>query len=368
MGRRIYVSSDVSQSKLSIVLGHEREHISLRHYIDLAFMETFTLLLWFDPFIWIVRRELRSIHEFEADQGTLESGVPMKDYMLAILEDTAGVILSLANGLRSSITKKRFLKMKTPVKIRMRALRVALTVPFAAALFLFFAFRPAPPRHVVATGSQSKPDTETSAGKQFGQPFSHPFTTKDFPSKDYSRYGLSVGKDGTLLGVDGYPVAETEIDYFNRFDGMLLDPAKMVFYDGMPRNGQRLNPMHIVSIERNKTETRITRVQPVYSNWYWVFWGNDTCLVDPQSGDRYMIRDIEGDQQVGRLGIIRGYMGKVVLQTLVFPPLDENIKTVNFFEPESFEAVPIEWSSGETRYDGIVLDNYAVEPQGRVIR
>ena len=140
--RSIYVGSGIPACKLSIIISHERQHIASRHYVDLAVMELFTLLMWFNPFVWVVRRELRSVHEFEADRATLAGGVGMRDYMLAILEETAGVIPVVANGLKSSMIKKRFVKMKTETKISLRALRATLTLPFAAASMLFFVLTP----------------------------------------------------------------------------------------------------------------------------------------------------------------------------------------------------------------------------------
>ncbi len=177
--RNIYVNADAPWERLSIIIRHEKEHIARRHYIDLAVMEFFTLLLWFDPFVWIVRRELRNVHEFEADRGALSGGVDPRDYMLAILEETAGVIPVMANGIQSSMIKKRFLKMKTENKVRLRALRVALTVPFAAALMLFFAFRPAAEREIAAEPQAAAqlpsslpvpPDTEAPVLPRFPRP------------------------------------------------------------------------------------------------------------------------------------------------------------------------------------------------------
>ncbi len=141
--RSIYVNEDTCGEKLAIIIRHEAQHIAHRHYVDLAVMELFTVAMWFNPLVWIARRELRSVHEFEADRGTLDTGVGMRDYMVTILEEVAGKIPVMANGLKGSIIKQRFIKMKTENKIRLRGLRATLTLPFATAVAMFFALEPA---------------------------------------------------------------------------------------------------------------------------------------------------------------------------------------------------------------------------------
>ncbi len=141
--RSIYVNEGVADEKLAIIIRHEAQHIAHRHYLDLMVMELLTVAMWFNPVVWIARRELRSVHEFEADRGTLDTGVGMRDYMLAILREATGSIPVMANGLKSSMIKKRFQKMKAENKIRLRGLRATLTIPFAVAVAMFFALEPA---------------------------------------------------------------------------------------------------------------------------------------------------------------------------------------------------------------------------------
>lgn len=139
--RSIYLPAGLAPERRKIVLCHEKQHIVHRHYIDLAVMEFFALAAWFVPFVWIVRRELRQVHEFEADRATMAAGVPMHDLMAAILAETAGLVPRAANPF-GSFTKKRFQQMKT-FKNRWSALRGAAALPFVAILALFFAAVPA---------------------------------------------------------------------------------------------------------------------------------------------------------------------------------------------------------------------------------
>src|ERR1051326_6668300 len=47
---------------------HELFHIRQRHSWDIVFMETVTSILWINPFFYLLKKELRTIHEFLADE------------------------------------------------------------------------------------------------------------------------------------------------------------------------------------------------------------------------------------------------------------------------------------------------------------
>ena len=62
------------------ILTHEKAHISLKHSWDIIFLDFITALQWFNPAIWMIKSDLRAIHEFEADDAVLRSGVDVKEY------------------------------------------------------------------------------------------------------------------------------------------------------------------------------------------------------------------------------------------------------------------------------------------------
>ena len=53
------------------ILAHERGHIRLRHSWDLLLVDILTALQWFNPAMWMLRQDLRAIHEYEADGEVL---------------------------------------------------------------------------------------------------------------------------------------------------------------------------------------------------------------------------------------------------------------------------------------------------------
>jgi N-acetylmuramoyl-L-alanine amidase len=58
------------------VLQHELFHVKERHTMDLLFIECCCILCWFNPFFFLIRRELKAIHEFLADEYAVTASDP----------------------------------------------------------------------------------------------------------------------------------------------------------------------------------------------------------------------------------------------------------------------------------------------------
>ncbi|MFT4024169.1 MAG: M56/M15 family metallopeptidase [Flavihumibacter sp.] len=60
------------------VLQHEQYHIRQKHGWDIALMEVICVAMWFNPFIHMVRKEIRLLHEFAADAFASEAGAELQ--------------------------------------------------------------------------------------------------------------------------------------------------------------------------------------------------------------------------------------------------------------------------------------------------
>ena len=69
----IVLSKEDYESGYSQILTHEKAHIALRHSWDIIFVDMITALQWFNPAIWMLKADLRAIHEYEADDAVLRS-------------------------------------------------------------------------------------------------------------------------------------------------------------------------------------------------------------------------------------------------------------------------------------------------------
>jgi hypothetical protein len=136
----IFVGTNLSGSKLDIIIKHESWHIRHRHYIDAIAIELLVRIFWFNPVLWWVRKELRNIDEFQTDRSLLDDGQEIYQYQTTLLEEVMEGNPYLANGFNSSFIKKRFIIMKNKSKIRFTKIRQAMIVPYVAILFALFSF------------------------------------------------------------------------------------------------------------------------------------------------------------------------------------------------------------------------------------
>ena len=112
MGRIIFLPLGKSKEAEEIFIKHEKAHIQSLHYIDVWCIEVMVRLLWFNPMLWVVRKHLRDLHEFEADRLVLAQGVDAHSYQCLLLEVASGGCFILTNGFNQSFIRRRIREMK----------------------------------------------------------------------------------------------------------------------------------------------------------------------------------------------------------------------------------------------------------------
>ena len=112
------------------ILAHERGHILLHHSWDIVFVEVLTALQWFNPVVWLLRRDLRTIHEYEADASVLSSGSDVSQYIQLLMRKAMGTkACTLANGINNSTIKKRINMMLLNKSPRRNTLKLLALLP-----------------------------------------------------------------------------------------------------------------------------------------------------------------------------------------------------------------------------------------------
>ena len=102
---------------LASILAHERGHIRQHHTADVLLVDTLTALQWFNPAMWMLRQDLRAIHEYEADAAVLSQGINMRQYQYLLIQKAVATCgYSVANGITHSTLKNRIHMMLTNKK------------------------------------------------------------------------------------------------------------------------------------------------------------------------------------------------------------------------------------------------------------
>ena len=73
----------------SAILAHERGHIRQHHSCDVLLVDLLTALQWFNPAMWMLRADLRAIHEYEADGAVLSQGINARQYQYLLITKAA---------------------------------------------------------------------------------------------------------------------------------------------------------------------------------------------------------------------------------------------------------------------------------------
>ena len=128
LSRRDYDSPDAA------ILAHERAHIRLKHSWDVMLVDLLTAWQWFNPAMWQLRADLRSIHEFEADAAVLSQGIDARQYQyLLVRKAMATGGYSVVNSIGHSTLKKRINMMLKHKSNALNALKVLYVIPLVMA-------------------------------------------------------------------------------------------------------------------------------------------------------------------------------------------------------------------------------------------
>ncbi len=120
------------------ILTHEKAHIAYGHSIEVLLVDVLSALQWFNPAIWMLRADLKELHEYEADDAVLRTGANLREYQYLLIRKAVSKSgYSVANSFNHSILKNRITMMsksKSPLARGLRALYLLPLVCLAIGL------------------------------------------------------------------------------------------------------------------------------------------------------------------------------------------------------------------------------------------
>ncbi len=135
--REIDIESDTGKQMLK----HELVHVHEKHSADKLFLNLMLVIGWYNPFIWLVRRELNMIHEFIADQKAVSDG-EVNSLALMLLQSTyPSHSFMFVNSFFHSPIKRRLIMLSKTHKPRFSYLSRLIMLPLLIMVFAFFAFK-----------------------------------------------------------------------------------------------------------------------------------------------------------------------------------------------------------------------------------
>ncbi|MEQ8474459.1 MAG: TonB family protein [Marinoscillum sp.] len=152
----IFLSDEIdkNQQDYDVILKHEKAHASLGHTYDLMLFELFKVCFWWLPTSWFINKEIKKIHEYQADAYALKS-YNIDQYSSILISSTLKSNgLSLASSFHDGLILKRLIAMKQQAKNVSPWKLGALSI-LCAMLFVVFACSEEMDQEIKEIGSQS---------------------------------------------------------------------------------------------------------------------------------------------------------------------------------------------------------------------
>lgn len=164
-GRYIVISRPDFDDNAAEILTHEQAHRKYRHLEDLLLLTVSQIVFWFNPVLYFLKRDLREIHEFQADDYVLKKGVDAVRYQLLLIRKSAGrKNYALATGFSPyGQVKRRITMMNRSEKSRVPRWKALAFIPIIALLVSLFGMkRPDEIRRIFISGIEERDIDSTS--------------------------------------------------------------------------------------------------------------------------------------------------------------------------------------------------------------
>ena len=124
-----------------IIIDHEKVHMREWHSADVLFIELASIINWFNPVVYLYKKEIRHIHEFIADEEAASGMLSKSDYALLLFSNTLGVQPDqLSNNFfNNSLLKRRIIMLNKNKSRRTGLWKYGFSAPLFALMLTFSA-------------------------------------------------------------------------------------------------------------------------------------------------------------------------------------------------------------------------------------
>lgn len=144
--RWIFIGSQIDgEEKLKEIIAHEMVHVRQLHSVDVLLAEIVCILFWWNPFVWLLKKEIKINLEYLADEGVLKEGFSPKEYQYILLQvSSVNTGIPIINNFNVSQLKKRITMMNKNRTSLGKATKYLLLVPVVFVLLLGNAVQASP--------------------------------------------------------------------------------------------------------------------------------------------------------------------------------------------------------------------------------
>ncbi len=157
MNAIFFSREDLNLANFHGIFTHELSHVKQKHSFDLIVIELLTILFWINPFIYLYRKQLKTIHEYLSDEEVILQAFEPDEYKMLLIRQQLGYHFEPANYFNKSVTLKRIDMLNKNKSRNLAKLKYLLSIPVFAMLLVMFSF---------SKGTIMPPDINSSAQVQ----------------------------------------------------------------------------------------------------------------------------------------------------------------------------------------------------------
>lgn len=133
---------ELNEDAMKALIVHEQYHKHQYHSIDTVLLELLTILYWFNPVVWMFQRDIKTEHEYMADEQVLKKGFDVLDYQHLLFQTRTGVSLHLGSNFSSKVNLKKRLQMmnKEKIKTKRSYVKALMLLPIMGMILVFSGF------------------------------------------------------------------------------------------------------------------------------------------------------------------------------------------------------------------------------------
>ncbi|MCM4155965.1 M56/M15 family metallopeptidase [Gramella sp. AN32] len=132
-----------NETDLKSILLHENCHSQQYHSFDIILVELLMCFSWFNPFIWLFKKEIETNHEFLADSFVINAGINLDFYSTLIVNQSKKNILGIYSGFSLIKTKNRLNMLhQQKSSIFKNALKISFAFLLSAGIFVLSSSTP----------------------------------------------------------------------------------------------------------------------------------------------------------------------------------------------------------------------------------
>jgi TonB family protein len=258
----IFINSRLCHEDETEIIRHEQNHLRQYHFLDIIFIELVKAFQWFNPVVYLFNRSLRAIHEFQADQDCLSSGVPVINYQKLLLSQ---VFKTRAFNMTSSFSnpsliKKRMIMMTKKRTSPIANMKLLMVIPVTGLVLLSIsAFRGNTDNseNPFNTGNVNQPSPSLPSAMVKDDPVDDPNTA---PFVSVEEMPVFPGGDVALLKYIGENTKYPELAKKNNIQGRVI----IRFCISSKGNINQVSVIKGVDPELDAEAIRVVKTLPVF--------------------------------------------------------------------------------------------------------